>query len=219
MALPAGEDLLEYPPKSWCRAYFDTVCKHPAVENNINESFNSWILEARFKPIIGMLEDIRIKVMNRLGQQEDYVMKWTSEFSPKSLKLYNEYMKIDQICRVDCNADNGYEVTEGDDRHIVNLRVKRCTCRAWDLEGIPCPHTIKALLHERINPLTETNWYHSKEAFLLTYKHKLQPMRGNFFWKIDPLQAMEPPEFVKLAGRPRNKRVRQKDEALKRQGE
>ncbi|KAH0686920.1 hypothetical protein KY289_017631 [Solanum tuberosum] len=28
---------------------------------------------------------------------------------------------------------------------------------------------------------------------------------------------MEPPEFVKLAGRPRTKRFRQKDEALKRQ--
>ncbi|KAH0649281.1 hypothetical protein KY285_034529 [Solanum tuberosum] len=219
MDLPAGENLLEYPPKSWCRAYFDIVCKNPRVENNIIESFNSWILEASFKPIIGMLENIKIKVMNRLGEQEDSVMKWTSEFSPKSLKLYNEYLKIAQICRVDCNGDNGYEVTEGDDRHIVNLRVKRCTCRAWDLEGIPCPHTIKALLHERINPLTEINWYHSKEAFLLTYKHKLQPMRGEFFWKIDPLQVMEPPEFVKLAGRPRTKRVRQKDEALKRQGE
>uniref|UniRef100_M1BE54 Dolichol phosphate-mannose biosynthesis regulatory protein n=1 Tax=Solanum tuberosum TaxID=4113 RepID=M1BE54_SOLTU len=30
---------------------------------------------------------------------------------------------------------------------------------------------------------------------------------------------MEPPEFVKLASRPKTKRVRQKDEALKRQGE
>ncbi|WMV21292.1 hypothetical protein MTR67_014677 [Solanum verrucosum] len=30
---------------------------------------------------------------------------------------------------------------------------------------------------------------------------------------------MEPPEFVKLVGRPRTKRVRQKDETLKRQGE
>lgn len=124
------EEDFQDPPKSWCRAYFDIVCKNPTVENNMTESFNSWILEARFKPIIKMLEDIRIKVMNRLGEQEDFVMKWTSDFSPKSFKLYNEYMKITQICRIDCNGDNGYEVTEGDNRHIVNLRVKRCTCRA-----------------------------------------------------------------------------------------
>lgn len=57
------------------------------------------------------------------------------------------------------------------------------------------------------------NWYHSKEAFLLTYKYKLQPVRGEFFWKIDPCQAMEPPELIKLAGRPKVKSVRQKEEA------
>ncbi|XP_009775360.2 uncharacterized protein [Nicotiana sylvestris] len=68
------------------------------------------------------------------------------------------------------------------------------------------------------NPLTEMNWWYSKEAFLLTYKQKLQPVRGEIFWKINPSQAMEPPELVKLAGRPKVKRDRQKDEAIKRQG-
>lgn len=27
-------DLLYYPPQSWCRAYFDIVCKNMAVDNN-----------------------------------------------------------------------------------------------------------------------------------------------------------------------------------------
>lgn len=65
--------LLKYPPQSWCRAYFDTVCKNPSVDNNFTESFNSWILEARYKPIIKMFEDIRIKVMNRLRKNEEGV--------------------------------------------------------------------------------------------------------------------------------------------------
>lgn len=101
----------------------------------------------------------------------------------------------------------------------MNLRIKRCTCRAWDLTGIPCPHAIKALLYKRIDPLTEMHWFHSKEAFLLTYKYKLQPVRGEKFRKVDPSQEMEPPELVKLAGRPKVKRDRQKEEAFKRQGE
>ncbi|KAG5632308.1 hypothetical protein H5410_004025 [Solanum commersonii] len=37
------------------------------------------------------------------------------------------------------------------------------------------------MLHKIINPLTEMNWHHSKKTFLLTYKHKLQPIRGEFF--------------------------------------
>ena len=36
------------------------------VDNNFTESFNACILVARFKPIISMLEDIRLQCMNRI---------------------------------------------------------------------------------------------------------------------------------------------------------
>ncbi|XP_033508926.1 uncharacterized protein [Nicotiana tomentosiformis] len=44
----SARDLVKYPPKAWCRAYFDTQCKNVMVDNNFTESFNSWILEARY---------------------------------------------------------------------------------------------------------------------------------------------------------------------------
>lgn len=31
-------------------------------------------------------------------------------------------------CKVVCNGDDGFEVNEGKDRHIVNLSTYRCTC-------------------------------------------------------------------------------------------
>ncbi|KAK6791175.1 hypothetical protein RDI58_010256 [Solanum bulbocastanum] len=40
------------------------------VDNNFIESFNSWILVLRSKPILKMLEEIRDKVMNRLRMKE-----------------------------------------------------------------------------------------------------------------------------------------------------
>lgn len=53
-----------------------------------------------------------------------------------------------------------------------------------------------------------------------TYKHKSQHVRIEKFWKGDPHQAMEPPDLVKMVGRPKTKRVeKKKDEAIKRQGE
>ena len=55
-----AESLLCYPPHNWCRAYFSSRCKSMAIDNNFTESFNAWILAARFKPIISMLEDIRL---------------------------------------------------------------------------------------------------------------------------------------------------------------
>ncbi|XP_075112533.1 uncharacterized protein LOC107802516 [Nicotiana tabacum] len=182
----ADESLLMYPPRAWCRAYFDTMCKNQKVENNFTESVNAWLVEA----------------------------------SPHSLKIYNEYFKIGTTsCYVDINGDNGYEVREGTDKYTVNMVFKKCTCRGWDLTGIPCPHEIKALQLKRLEPMNEINWWYSKEAYLLTNKYKLQLVRGEKFWELDPSQTMEPPEFVKMAGRPKIKRTRQKDEAIKRQGE
>ncbi|XP_009589123.1 uncharacterized protein [Nicotiana tomentosiformis] len=215
----AAKDLLHYPPQSWCRAYFDTQCKNIMVDNNFTESFNEWILEARHMPIIKMLEEIRIKVMNLLAINEDKIRKWNGDFSPSALMLYNDYMAICHYCKVEFNGDFRYEITEGDDRHIVDLEHKKCTCRLWQLFGIPCPHAIKATIYDRGDPKLQIHWYYSKEAYSLTYKHKFQPVRGIKFWKIDPNQAMEPPEIVKIVGRPKVKRNREPNEARKQKGE
>ncbi|KAF3625721.1 putative DNA-directed RNA polymerase I subunit rpa1-like [Capsicum annuum] len=102
------------------------------------------------------------------------------------------------------NGDNGYEVTEGEDRHIVNLNEKRCTCRSWDLTGIPCPHVIKAMKHQKMKPKTELSKYYSKEVALSVYIYKLQPFREELFGKVDPSQAIETPAMVKLVGRPKS---------------
>ncbi|XP_070045762.1 uncharacterized protein [Nicotiana tomentosiformis] len=171
------EDLLKYLPKCWSRAFFDTVCKNQSVDNNLTESFNAWILQARHKPIIKMLEDIRIKVMNMVTEHEAEVMTWRNEYSPKTMELYNQFMRIALKCHFNGSADNGYEVTESSDRHIVNLRLKKCTCRAWDLCSIPCSHAICALLYKKVDPLSEIHWYLTNESYLLTYSHKLQPVR------------------------------------------
>ncbi|XP_075080366.1 uncharacterized protein LOC142165880 [Nicotiana tabacum] len=132
----------------------------------------------RHMPIIKMLENIMIKVMERLADYEGKAMSWTDNFSPLYMKLYHDYREISHVCTLNFNGDNGYEIIEGKDKHTVNLEKKRCTCRLWNLSGIPCPHAIKALMHEKIEPVTQIHWWYSKEAYLLTYKYKIQPVRG-----------------------------------------
>ncbi|XP_019239421.1 PREDICTED: uncharacterized protein LOC109219414, partial [Nicotiana attenuata] len=219
LSVDAAKELLRYPPQNWCRSYFDTLCKNQMVDNNFTASFNSWILVARGKPILKMLEDIRIKVMNRLREKEEEARTWGGEFSPNCMKLYAAYLKVANLCAVHFNGETGYEVSEGGDRHTVNLVEKKCTCRSWQLTGIPCPHTIRALKYEREDPMTEISWWHSKEAYLMTYRAKLMPVRGEKFWKVLPEHAMDPPPLANIVGRPKVKRNRKKDEANKRQGD
>ncbi|XP_059302149.1 uncharacterized protein LOC132054104 [Lycium ferocissimum] len=177
----AIKDLIHYPPQCWCRAFFYTVCKNMAVDHNFTELFNAWILDARYKPIITMLEDIRLKVMNMLREHDERARAWARKLDPLCMMLYADYLRIAHSCVLHFNGDFGYEVIEGSDRHTVNLEAKQCTCRTWQLSGIPCPHAIKALMYNRIDPFTEIHWWYSKEATLKTYSYKLQPVRGEKF--------------------------------------
>ncbi|KAH0695221.1 hypothetical protein KY290_021866 [Solanum tuberosum] len=181
--IDGARDLVKYPPKACCRDYFDTECKNMMIDNNFTESFNAWILEARAKPIIEMLEDIRVHVMRLLGEKKSKKLRtWVTDFSPECMKLYIDFRAIAHDC-------------------------------------IPCPHAIKALTHKKVDPITEIHWWYSKEAYMLTYKNKMRPVRGQKFWKVDHSSAMLPHDVVKQLGRPKMKRNREPNEARKRKGE
>lgn len=78
-----------------------------------------------------MLEEIRVKIINRVKEKENKVRRWKENFSHKCMELFTANKKIAHFCTVNFNGDIGYEVFESEDRHIVNLVEKKCTCRSW----------------------------------------------------------------------------------------
>ncbi|KAL0327849.1 UNVERIFIED_CONTAM: hypothetical protein Scaly_2217500 [Sesamum calycinum] len=60
------EWLAEIPPVHWARCFFPTKTRCDVLVNNMNESFNHIIMEARELPIIDMFEWIRKKFMTRI---------------------------------------------------------------------------------------------------------------------------------------------------------
>lgn len=58
--------LLGRNPKSWSIALFQTGRSNDDVENVLSESFNNVLLDARKKPIITMLEDIKLYVVQSM---------------------------------------------------------------------------------------------------------------------------------------------------------
>ncbi|KAK4342667.1 hypothetical protein RND71_038483 [Anisodus tanguticus] len=112
-----------------------------------------------------------------------------------------DYLTIAHYFKRKLQDDDGYEVLEGKDKYIIKLERRRCTYRMWDIFGIPCPRAIRALLYLKKDPLNEIHWWYTKEAYLLTYHHKIQPVPDEKFWTVD--LAMDPPDMMTLVGRPR----------------
>ncbi|KAL4284915.1 hypothetical protein GQ457_16G025650 [Hibiscus cannabinus] len=208
------EDLLQNPVQHWVKAYFSATPTCDVVDNNMAEAFNAWILYARCKPIISLLEDIRVMVMSRLHVKRTWASKWRTNISPKALEKLERNMEQSTHCRLVWNGDGGFEVQHGEDQHIVDMKQLKCTCKAWELSGIPCCHAICAMYQENKRPEDYvSNWY-SKEKYLAAYNHVLQPVRGKIFWPktSGPIQ---PPLVRTLPGRPKKKRKKDKDEPKK----
>ncbi|XP_019258308.1 PREDICTED: uncharacterized protein LOC109236566 [Nicotiana attenuata] len=126
------------------RAYFNENVRCDIVENNMCETFNSWILSPRRKSVITMLEEIRHKMMSRKVDMIKFVETWASDISPMARLVLEENKEIGRKLKVQWNADTGFEVNEGMYRHTVDIQKREYSCRLWRLRGIPCQHAICA---------------------------------------------------------------------------
>jgi hypothetical protein len=131
-------------------------------------------MEARFYPVISMCEHIRKKLMVRIKKNRTRAANWSGMICPNVFKKLKMNIELSGKCLVLWNGEDGFEVQEREDRkYIVNLQKRECSCRYWQLSGLPCCHVISCIykasqkLDDFITPC------YSKEAYMKTYQHVL----------------------------------------------
>ena len=90
-----------------CKAYYKEHSKCDIVKNNMCETFNSWILVARHKAIITMLEEIRHKIMDRNIAMRQFAETWISDIIPMARLVLEENKDLARFCEVRFNGDIG----------------------------------------------------------------------------------------------------------------
>ncbi|KAH0694033.1 hypothetical protein KY285_021130 [Solanum tuberosum] len=204
-----SNDLVNFNPNRWSKAQFRTSSKCDSVDNNMAESFNVWVLGARHKTIISMLEEIRKKVMNRFTKVITFVNSWTHDISPMAMLVLNTNVKKSMRMEISWNGDIGYEVKDSPYIHVVNLIQGTCTCRSWGLKGILCAHAIAAIHHDEANLFDLVCKWYKKETYLKAYKYFLQPVTNMKMWPETLNPKVEPPPVRKMLGRPSKKRKKE----------
>ena len=66
----------------WTRSHFTPRALTDCLVNNLNESFNLMILKFRNKPILAMLEGIRVRLMTRLYTKRKGIKKYAGKLYP-----------------------------------------------------------------------------------------------------------------------------------------
>ncbi|KAK8713170.1 hypothetical protein V6N13_148393 [Hibiscus sabdariffa] len=211
----ALSSLLKRDPKHWSKAFFRTHSKCDAVDNNFGEAFNSAIISASYKSIISLFEDIRHYVMNRNLAHKHKCQNWEGLLCPKIAKLVENHKSASAYCHVTWNGQNGFEVYCNGNTFVVDLQGHKCTCRYWDLTGIPCSQSICVILFN-YEPLERyVDEAYRKENYQSLYHYALPTIPSEAFWKDTKMGPLEPPVKRKLPGRPKQKRKREEGETTK----
>ena len=136
------------------------------------------IVKAKDKPILLMLEWIRIRLMTRLYTKKNSIEKYGSKLCPS---IQDKLKKLKLESKSLCEMPSGrfvYEVDNERERHVVDMVNKTCSCIVWDLTGIPCKYGVAAIFVNREIPENYTHPCYYKDAFVETYKTLIPPMPG-----------------------------------------
>ncbi|XP_075662560.1 uncharacterized protein LOC142632019 [Castanea sativa] len=176
----AWEYLADINPAQWSKSHFSSSVLCDCLANNLSESLNAMILEARDKPILAMLEWIRVRLMTKQYKKMKDIAKYTgnvcSNIQDKLKKLKHESLPFSATPL----GRFMYEVDNGRERHVVDLVRKACSCRIWDLTRLPCKHGISVIVKnlEKVEDCVHSCYL--KETFVETYKEIIQPMLGQY---------------------------------------
>ncbi|XP_021658767.2 uncharacterized protein LOC110648739 [Hevea brasiliensis] len=199
-------------PKTWARAFFSTHVKCEALQNNICESFNAYILKARDIPILSMFEWIRRRILKRFHVKYTAMLKYKGDICPNAQDTLEKLKFESRNCFCTLVGERRYEVDFYDTTNVVNLIHQSCTCRMWELSGIPCKHAVSAIYTNREQPEKYVHKYFHKDTYFSIYNYVLHPLPGQYDWEKTNLPDIQPAMVRKPAGKPKKRRIRAIDE-------
>ncbi|XP_048141419.1 uncharacterized protein LOC115737020 [Rhodamnia argentea] len=215
-SVDAYEDFMRQGPEHFYGAFIKAGRKCDAIENNLSETFNAYICKQREMPIVDMLEAIRTTLMVRMYEKSQLMVDSRDELCPRIRGKVEEAKMKSRCCVAKPCIGGKFEVEVDNDRFEVDLRGMTCTCRQWDISGIPCSHAISCInyMKHEINQYVDDCF--KKEAYERCYQFPLPTLSGKKMWPLSIEEPILPPPFGKLPGRPKKQRNKQGENIEKR---
>ena len=85
---------------------------------------------------------------------------------------------------------------------MVNLTRKCCSCRVWDLTGIPCKYGVATIYKNLERPEDYVHACYRKDAYMAAYKEMITLLPGQDEWIETNQPASVAPIVYKPSGRP-----------------
>ncbi|CAL5402006.1 unnamed protein product [Camellia sinensis] len=208
ISLEAYNWVIQSKPEHWANAFFQGA-RYNHMTSNFGELFYSWASDAHELPITQMVDAIRGKVMELIYTRREDSNQWLTRLTPSmEEKLEKESLKSCSL-QVSILAGNRFEV-RGDSIEVVDLDQCDCSCKGWQLSGLPCCHAIAVISWLGRSPYDYCSRYFMTDSYRLTYSESIHPVpnveRPMQKESSQSLVTVTPPLTRRPPGRPSTKR-------------
>eukprot|EP00257_Ricinus_communis_P015600 XP_015573551.1 uncharacterized protein LOC107261117 [Ricinus communis] len=159
-----------------------------------------------------MNEVIRTKLMKRIHKNGDAMKRMAYAYYPKILKKLEKSKKFCWMFTTEWYGGERFQVVGLGGQFVVDKQEMTCTCRRWDLIGIPCCHGVCAIWYNE-NPKFHIHDFYKVETYLKCYSHLINPTTSKEFWPKATAPPVLPSKPIKpRKGRPARKRRLEEEE-------
>ncbi|KAL9341366.1 hypothetical protein Peur_064691 [Populus x canadensis] len=218
ISLEAYNWILQSEPQNWANSFFQGA-RYNYMTSNFGEMFYSWVSDAHELPITQMVDVIRGKIMELIYTRRADSNQWLTRLTPSAEeKLEKESLKVHSL-QVLLSAGSIFEV-RGESVEVVDIDRWDCSCKDWQLTGLPCCHALAVIGCIGRSPYDYCSRYFTTESYRLTYSESVHPVPNvDMPLEKDSSQVavtVTPPPTRRPPGRPTTKKYGQQD-VVKRQ--
>lgn len=174
ISLEAYNWIIHSEPQNWANSLFQGA-RYNHMASNFGELFYSWASDAHELPITQMVDVIRGKIMEMIYTRKAESNHWLTRLTPSmEEKLEKETQKVRNL-QVLLSAGSKFEV-RGDSTEFVDVDRWDCSCRGWQMTGLPCCHAIAVIGCMGRSPYDYCAIYFTTQRYRETYSEFIHPV-------------------------------------------
>ncbi|GJZ12982.1 putative transcription factor WRKY family protein [Tanacetum coccineum] len=206
-----------FPPQLWAVAYFEGV-RYGHFTLGVTELLYNWAQEGHELPIVQLMENIRHQLSTWFENRQNMGMIWNSIVVPSAEKRILEAVADARCYQVLRANEVEFEVVSTERTNIVDIRSRVCSCKRWQIYGLPCAHAAAALISSGKNAHVFADHCFKVESYRETYSQMIYPVPDRSLWNtvgdggegagVNGDMVIRPPKTRRPPGRPKKKVLR-----------
>nr|CAD1830065.1 unnamed protein product [Ananas comosus var. bracteatus] len=143
-------------------------------------------------PITYLVEETRKKTACYFYQRKNNGENITSVVTPYAEKILGSSRETSRFYTLNPSTDVLFQVIAADRTDAVDLSKKTCSCKRWDIDGIPCNHAMAAISFRLRDPYDFVEDWFMTSTYRSTYNDCVPPTRGKEQWPAIPSNVVPP---------------------------